>query len=428
MTKLLSARDFIRIQEAASILGVSEQTLRNWDRAGKLRAHRHPINGYRLYRAADLHAFLQTIGSWANPDGPGSSSQLALELFGAVDGGGSEPKGTEALPPCHWNAEVALDPKHRPQRWDGPSTTVRRDWRKYPQEAYVLDSEGRRYRRLTVEEIAILQGFSPTVADVEGLTNRQRIASIGDAVPPPLAKAVVAGMDAVWDWSNRTALEICAGLGGLAEGAVHVGLEHEALIDISPVCGQLLRHGRSWSSDAVHVGDARSFDYDAYRGRIGLLSGGPPCQPWSQSGHRRGREDERDLLGHLDAVVRALEPEVFVFENVMGLATPANEPYLRHVIETLRRPGGDLRYGVLVGILNAADFGVPQLRRRVFILGFRDCPASFAGRCFAEIEGRATHVDPALPRRGKMPWLTVGEAIASRPDPGGWRRWIGVAA
>src|SRR6266542_79643 len=311
MTKLLNARDYVRIQEAAAILGVSEQTLRNWDRGGKLRAHRHPINGYRLYRASDLHAVLQQLGSWSERDeGPGSGAQLAFELLSSADGSRAEPTGSESLPPCHWSATVALDPKHRPQRWDSASSTVRRDWRKYPQEAYVLDSEGRRYRRLTVEEIAILQGFSPTAVDVGGLTNRQRIASVGDAVPPPLARAVLAGVDAVWDWTNRTALEICAGIGGLAEGSIHVGLEHEALIDISPVCGQLLRHGRSWSSDAVHVGDARSFDYDAYCGRIGLLSGGPPCQPWSQSGHRRGREDERDLLGHLDAVVRALEPEV----------------------------------------------------------------------------------------------------------------------
>ena len=230
----------------------------------------------------------------------------------------------------------------------------------------------------------------------------------------------------MWDWTNRTALEVCAGIGGLAEGAVHVGLEHEALVDFSSICGQLLRHERPWTPDAVHVCDARLFDYAPYRGRIGLLSGGPPCQPWSQSGHRMGQADERDLLGHLDAVVAAVEPEVFVFENVTGLATPANEPYLRHVVERLRRPGRDLNYGVLVGILNAADFGLPQIRRRVFILGFRDRPSSFAGRCFAEIEGLATHIDPAQPRRGRKPWVTVGQAIGDRPDPGGWRRWIGA--
>jgi len=310
---------------------------------------------------------------------------------------------------------------------DAPSTTVRRDWRKYPQEAYVLDPAARQYRRLTVEEIAILQGFDPSVVDLEGLTNRQRIASVGDAVPPPLSKAILTAIDAVWTWHRRTAVENCAGIGGLAEGAAHVGLEHEALNDMSPVCGQLLRNRRAWSSDAVHVGDARTFDYAAFRGTIGLLSGGPPCQPWSQSGHRMGEADERDLLGHLDTIVADVEPEVFVFENVPGLATPANEAYLRHVVEQLRRPSAALKYGVMAAIFNAADFGVPQVRRRVFIVGFRDMPSSFAGRCFPGVEALRTHVNPALPRGDRSPWRTVGSAIGGRPDPGGWRRWIGVS-
>jgi hypothetical protein len=54
---------------------------------------------------------------------------------------------------------VALDPKHRPQSWDEPSSTVRREWCRYPQEAHLLDVDNWRYRRLTVDEIAILQGF-----------------------------------------------------------------------------------------------------------------------------------------------------------------------------------------------------------------------------------------------------------------------------
>jgi len=416
MTKLLlSSRDFFRIQEAAEVLGVSEQTLRNWDRSGKLKAQRHPINGYRLYRAAELHALLQRLGV---EERSAEDSQLTFELVGVPGERASHPTRSD-VPACHWRPEVALDPKHRPQRWDAPSSTVRRDWRKYPQEAYVLNADSTRYRRLTPQEIAILQGFSPSVVDVEGLSNRQRIAAVGDAVPPPLAKAVLSAIDSMWRWTNRTALEICAGIGGL---------HHEALVDLSPVCGQLLRTGRNWEADAVHVGDVRRFDYESFRGRIGLLSGGPPCQPWSQSGHRMGHADERDLLGHLDAVVAAVEPEVFVFENVPGLATPANGPYLQHVVEALRHPTPDLRYGVLVGSLNAADLGVPQVRRRVFILGFRDQPSSYASQCFDRIEESETHIDPGLPWGNRRPWATVGAAIGDRTDPGGWRRWIGVAA
>jgi excisionase family DNA binding protein len=427
MAKLLSTRDYVQIREAAQILGVSEGTLRNWDRAGKLRAHRHPINGYRLYRASDLHAVLRefpTAGIEEHPTG----GQLTLELVTAETSISSSRETAEpALPPSHWSAEVALDPKHRPQRWDAPSSTVRRDWRKYPQEAHVLDARGQAYRRFSPEEIAILQGFRPEVVRVDNLSNRELIASVGDAVPPPLARAVMSAVDEVWDWRSRTAVEVCAGIGGLAEGAASIGLEHEVLIDISAACGALLVNDRPWRAEAVKIADVTEFDYAQFRSRIGLLSGGPPCQPWSQSGHRRGQADERDLLGHLDSIVRQLEPEVFVFENVPGLTTAANEPYLRHVVENLRAPGPGLAYGVMVGMLNAGDFGVPQVRRRIFILGFRDKPASFGGQCFARIERSATHSDPSLPRRGRQPWVTVGDALQGRPDPGGWRRWIAAA-
>jgi excisionase family DNA binding protein len=422
-TTLLSPRDYLRIQEAARALGVSEQTLRNWDRSGKLKAQRHPINGYRLYKAADLHALLKTFeGEFPEA----SAMQLPLGLAPHT-GWQVEQAEYASMPDAHWSATVGLDPKHRPQRWDAPSSTVRRDWRKYPQEAYLLDKAGKAYRRLAVEEIAILQGFSPETVAAEGLTNRQKIAAVGDAVPPPLASAILRGVDEGWRWQNKTALEICAGIGGLAEGAASVGLEHRALVDISASCGTLLRNGRHWRADAVHVADVRSFPYEQYRGGIGLLSGGPPCQPWSQGGRHGAQEDARDLLGHLDEVVRVVEPEVFLFENVPGLATAGNAAYLRHVVDRLRAPG-PTKYGVMVGLLNAADYGVPQLRRRIFILGFRDRPSSFAGRRFDAIAQLATHRDPGLAGNGRRPWMTIGEAIQGVPDPGGWRRWIGVAA
>src|SRR5690348_2752151 len=143
MINLLASRDYLKIQEAAEALGVSEQTLRNWDKAGKLRAHRHPINGYRLYRASDLHALLEQI---TPEDRVGSQLALGLPTTPHPSAGDH---AASALPPSHWSAAVALDPKHRPQRWDAVASTVRRDWRKAPQEAYVMDARGKAYRRLT---------------------------------------------------------------------------------------------------------------------------------------------------------------------------------------------------------------------------------------------------------------------------------------
>jgi site-specific DNA-cytosine methylase len=415
---LVSGRDFLQIRDAARLLRVSEKTLRNWDRAGHLRAHRHPVNGYRLYRVADLHALLDRVADL--PDEPLEGAQhLPFDL------GESDPTdaASETLPPCHWSRAVALDPKHRPQKWTTPATTVRRDWRKFPQEAHLLDAQEQRYRRFTVEDVALLQGFAPDVVNLPGLTERERISVLGDAVPPPVARALVKGISSRWRWQNRTAVEICAGIGGLAEGAAAAELEHLLLIDASEVCTRVLRHKRPWPAERVVHGDVRTEDFARFRGRVGLLSGGPPCQPWSQGGLRQGDVDKRDLLGMMPDLVQLLRPEVFVFENVPGLAMFADGDYLTHLVWRFRC----LQYGVLVAQLNAADFGVPQIRNRIFILGVRDEPAAFASSCFDAIAQLASHRDPTSTSDGRLRWRTVGDVLEGRDDPGGWRRWIGAS-
>jgi site-specific DNA-cytosine methylase len=420
---IIAGKEFVRIGEAAKILGVTEQTLRNWDSRGKLRPQRHPINGYRIYRIGEVRAVLEEF----------EAVQRSLDLLDSNGSPASEGEGERSeagvelyrLPPCHWRPEVALDPKHRPQHWDAPSSTVRRDWRKYPQEAQVLDRRGEKYRRLTVDEIALIQGFDPSIARLEGLTDRERIASLGDAVPPPLAAAILTGIGRHWRWKNPTAIEICAGIGGLAEGSARVGLEHLLLVDQSEVCGKLLRNRRSWKQGRVATSDLRSVAFAKYRGHVGLLSGGPPCQPWSRSGQQRGHDDDRDLLGTIHEIVAAVEPEVFVFENVPGLSSEQNAPYLRALVDRLRLPKPELQYGVLVARLNAADYGVPQIRERLFIVGFRDTPAFRVSKSFDEIESLRTHQVLGAQGSKRPSWVTIGEAIGKNGDPGGWRRWIG---
>lgn len=420
---MMSERDFVTIGRAAEILGVSEGTLRNWDKAGKLKPQRNPVNSYRLYRTAELHALLQEMNREPLSSEDVEAGVLRLEQLplGLAD----EPHPPQAYPPCHWSREVALDPKHRPQQWNAPSGTVRRDWRKFPQEAHVLDRAGRLYRRFTPEEIALLQGFDPqVVGDDDGLTDRRRIAALGDAVPPPLARALVGGLVSTIPLQKTTAVEICAGAGGLAEGAAAAGLEHLALIDSSEDCAKLLSAGRPWSSTVVQVGDVRQIDFGQWKGSVGLLSGGPPCQPWSAAGQHRGADDERDLLSSMPSVVAAVEPDAFLFENVPGLLSDQNRPYLETVVRLLAEPSPGLHYGTLVGVFNAADFGVPQIRRRVFIVGVRGEPASLVHRMFDAVEASATHRDPSKTSNGRTPWRTVGSALEDRNDPGGWRRWL----
>ncbi len=332
----------------------------------------------------------------------------------------------EVLGELLWSPAVALDPKHRPQTWDRPAGTVRRSWCKYPQEAHLVDVAAGRYRRLTVDEIALIQGFEPSWFEVPGVSTRSRIKAIGDAVPPPLARAILQSIDKLWSWNHRTAVEICAGSGGLASGACEVqGMEHLGLIEMwEPAC-QILRHSKPWPADWVACIDARAYDFASLRGQVGLLSGGPPCQPWSLAGHHKGVFDPRDLLAYIHEIVGVVEPEVFLFENVPGLASEQNRDYLQAVIERLRCPTtSNVGYSVMAAILNAADFGVPQVRRRVFLLGVRDAPASLAYRVFDRVYARATHRDPTHAHPHRQPWVTLRDVLGSRPDPGGWRRWL----
>jgi site-specific DNA-cytosine methylase len=357
-----------------------------------------------------------------------NSNQLGLE-FGTASSETAPPFEAQQLDDfgtlgaCTWSPSVALDPKHRPQSLDEPASTVRRSWCFSPQEAHLLDKDRRRYRKLTVQEIAVIQGFDPSWLEGVALRTTDKVRAIGDAVPPPLARAMVRALDRHVSWQSRTSVEICAGAGGLASGAAAAGFEHLVLIDQwAPAC-TVLRSGKPWDAERVFCGSVADYDFSQLRGKVGLLSGGPPCQPWSQAGGRAGHEDPRDLLGGIHEVIAAVRPEAFVFENVPGLATDENEHYLVEVLARLRAPSAGVRYGVVSGLLNAADYGVPQVRRRVFIVGVRDGPSAVAFKILDAAAALATHRDPSKPMRPRQPWVTLREAFAFIPDPGGWCHW-----
>ena len=420
-------RDFIQIKDASRLFGVTEQTLRNWDRAGKLKAHRHPVNGYRLYRVGDLHALLRELPGETAVTPRLKESQFSLPFpFPDTNSRQGEADLSE-IARCHWSLSVALDPKHRPQSWNTPSSTVRRDWRKYPQEAHVIDKDESRYRRLTPEEIASLQGIDVKIFDGLQLTDRERIACVGDAVPPPLAQAVFEGVLSQLPLASRMGIEICAGIGGLASGAAAAGIDHVALVEKSEVCGRVLRNGREWTKANVSVADVKSFPFRKLRGQIGVMSGGPPCQPWSQSGLRQGSSDDRDLLGLLPDLIADLAPEIVLFENVPGLLALENRPYVDWLIERYRQPANKLRYSVLIGKFDAADFGLPQHRHRLFLLAVRDSTAKEVSACFDAVAARASHQNPGIADSARLPWRTVGDTLSGRADPGGWRQWIGTS-
>jgi DNA (cytosine-5)-methyltransferase 1 len=159
-------------------------------------------------------------------------------------------------------------------------------------------------------------------------------------------------------------LEICAGAGGQACGLERAGFHHEAAVEIEDVFAQTLRRNRpGWG---VLTQDVRRLDGRDYRG-IDLIAGGVPCPPFSIAGKQLGADDERDLFPAALRLVEEAKPAAVMLENVRGLASARFADYRQNVLRTLERLGYEPEWQVL----NASEFGVPQLRPRFILVAVK---------------------------------------------------------
>lgn len=157
-----------------------------------------------------------------------------------------------------------------------------------------------------------------------------------------------------------TAIDLFAGAGGLSLGFQASGIESVFAVEIMP--DAVATYRGAFPDTEVHNGDIRDVDFRRFRG-VDVVAGGPPCQPFSIGGLRRGREDARDFLPEFVRAVLEVRPRAFLMENVPGLISFG--PYLRAVLAPLF----DLYSISEPQVLNAADYGVPQSRRRLVIVG-----------------------------------------------------------
>lgn len=162
-----------------------------------------------------------------------------------------------------------------------------------------------------------------------------------------------------------TSLEICAGAGGQALGLEMAGFSHLALVEYErDYCDCLKSNRPQWD---VKCMDVRQFDGKPYHGEVDLLAGGVPCPPFSVAGKQLGADDERDLFPQMLRLVEEINPKAVMIENVRGFLGKQFDNYRGSIIARLYRLG----YSVHVGLLNASDYGVPQLRPRAIIVGIR---------------------------------------------------------
>ncbi len=279
--------------------------------------------------------------------------------------------------------------------------------------------------------------------------------------------------------SKPRSIELFTGAGGLALATHLSGFEHVNLFEWNDDACQTLRYNSArtavpglshWRSRVVE-GDIRHVDFSSL-GSLELVAGGPPCQPFSLGGKHAGMEDQRDMIPHFIRAVRECKPRAFVMENVKGLTRRSFAEYLSFSIlqltypEIVRergevwenhlarlhqhhtsnpRPSG-LTYNVVSSVLNSADYGVPQCRERIFIVGFRnDIDANWRfpkpshsqetllheqfvnGRYWQRVgvrqpkeiaigEARLRSIRGAVDEARK-PWVTIREAIADLPAP-----------
>lgn len=188
-------------------------------------------------------------------------------------------------------------------------------------------------------------------------------------------------------------LEIFSGAGGLAKGMELAGAHHRAFVEWNADACKTLRC--NYPPGIVHETDIRDFDFSPFS-HIDVIAGGPPCQPFSLGGKAKGHEDERDMFPYAISAIRQLMPKAFIFENVKGLLRQSFAQYFNYIILQLTYPKiplkdvdwtenlaalerihtkgayKGLKYNVVFRLLNAADYGVPQKRERVVMVGIRD--------------------------------------------------------
>ncbi|MGD1703267.1 DNA cytosine methyltransferase [Dapis sp. BLCC M229] len=164
-------------------------------------------------------------------------------------------------------------------------------------------------------------------------------------------------------------LSLFSGGGGLDLGFELAGFTHISSYDILVETGNTLRNLRpDWQIFSGEKGDVKKVDWRSYCGSVDIIHGGPPCQPFSVAGRQKGKEDNRDMFPQFIRAVLEIKPLIFVAENVTALVSKKFGKYVEEIIESPLAP----HYKITKFILNAPDFGIPQIRKRVFFVGFRD--------------------------------------------------------
>ncbi len=233
-------------------------------------------------------------------------------------------------------------------------------------------------RSATVSSVLAVDLTAPDVAAEGGPSNAQP-ESHGDADRVPV-------------------LDLFAGAGGLSIGLHAAGFEPVGAVEIMEDAAKTYEDHHGIDVDRRRLELIPERELRAWRGRVPVVAGGPPCQPWSTGGLRRGDDDDRDGFTAMFRALDLIRPEAFIIENVAGLERGRTRSYYLALLEVLR---DELGYYVSARTLDAADYGVPQRRQRMFIVGMSAPDFEFP--------------QPSHGPGRDEPWRTAGDVLTDEP-------------
>ena len=220
-----------------------------------------------------------------------------------------------------------------------------------------------------------------------------------------------------------THLSLCSGYEGIGLGLRRVlpNLREIAYVEIEAfaIANLVAKMEAEQLDPAPIFTDLKTFPYEQFRGKVDILSGGFPCQPFSAAGQRKATDDPRHLFPFIADGIKECQPRIFFLENVQGIlscTTSDGEPVLKYVLRTLEEMG----YRATAGIFSASEVGAPHQRKRVFILGYAQHNGYAStkkprGTSESQEEGRVQELE-----RGSNATPELADSERSR-SCGGWR-------
>ena len=217
-----------------------------------------------------------------------------------------------------------------------------------------------------------------------------------------------------------TAISLFTGVGGLDFGFETAGFRTAVAVECDSAACETIRLNRKWPIIEAKIQDVSSRAILKKAGlRVGeadVLIGGPPCQPFSKSGYWKSgdalrlKDPRADTLSEFLRVLAETKPRAFLLENVPGFAFNSKNEGLQHILKGIEAVNRKARtkYKAHWQVLNAAEFGVPQIRERVFLVGSRDgLPFTFPQPAFAQVSDL---------QNGCLPYRTAWDALGDLPE------------